>query len=87
MCCKNPDAIGGILLQNNVRAEIRVLDETDSGYHRLCMARLVESWDGTQYQPISSGLSPATPVSNAAPSEEDRTAFVTCDDGDPEARR
>lgn len=76
-----------ILLQNNVRAEIRVLDETDSGYHRICMARLVESWDGTQYQPIPSGLSPAVPTGKTAPAEDDLTAFVTCDDGDPEARR
>jgi hypothetical protein len=71
-----------ILLQNNVRAEIRVLDETDSGYHRLCMARRVESWDGTQYQPIPSGLPPATPTAKPTPGEEDLTAFVTCDDGD-----
>ena len=73
------------VLQNNVRADIRVLDETDGGYHRLCMARLVEAWDGRQYEPIPSGL-PAAPPAKLGSDDEDLSAYVTCDDGDPAAR-
>jgi hypothetical protein len=76
-----------VLLQNNVRAEIRVLGETDGGYHRLCMARLVEAWDGTQYQPIPSGRRAEAPPDKAASDTADLVAYVTCDDGDPEAPR
>ena len=75
-----------ILLQNNVRAEIRVLATTDGGYHRLCMARLVEAWDGTQYLPVPSTLAAkASPVATDV-GADDLAAYMTCDDGDTGSR-
>ena len=73
-----------VVLQDDVRDPIQVLDETDGGYRRLCVARILEAWDGEQYQPIPSGRPPVMPV-KATIAEDDLTPFVTCGGGDPES--